>query len=101
VPGVDQRLRFAARQRLDPERARQAQQGAVDAVGPQRLRAGRGVLRAEVERRLRLAGQPQHPTGAAAVQGGRLGAAREGRDERLGPEVLVDVDAGRRHCGRA
>ena len=57
-------------------------------------RAAVGVVVGEVDGRLRLAAQAQHPARGAAHEHRRLAAARQLAQQRLGPEVLVDVDRG-------
>jgi hypothetical protein len=46
----------------------------------------------EVEQRLRLAGEAQRPAVAPADQARRPGALRQCPQQRLGPEMLVDVE---------
>ena len=97
VPGVEDRLRLGAGERLDAERARHAHQHAVDAVAPDLAAAALGIVRGGVERGLGLAGEDERQPVARAPQARRLGTAFEGREERLGPEVLVDVEAREGH----
>lgn len=88
VPGGEQRLRLGARQRLDAERARQGDERAVDPVGAQLRPAAVGIVRAGLEPRGGLAFEHEH----AVAEERRLRAVLEGGEERLGPEVLVNVD---------
>jgi hypothetical protein len=97
VPGVEQRLRLGARQRLDAERARQAHERAVDPVGAQLGAAARRVVRRGVERGDGLAGEHELRALGRVAQERRRGAALERGEEGLGPEVLVNVEAGEKH----
>ena len=59
VPGVEDRLRLGARERLDAERARHAHEHAVDLVASDLVAAARGIVRGGVERGLGLAGEDE------------------------------------------
>ncbi len=61
---------------------------------PHERRAPVGVVVGEVDRRLRLAEQAQRPAAGAADQHRRVAAPAQRAQQRLGPEVLVDVDGG-------
>jgi hypothetical protein len=93
VPRVEERLGLGAGEQLDPERARQADQRAVDAVGAQVLAPARRVVPRGVEGAVGLAGEDEREAVARAPQRGRLGAVLERGEEGLGPQVLVDVEA--------
>ena len=69
VVGLQQRLGLVARQRLDPERAGDRQQRAVEAVAPQPGGARDGIVVGGVEAVLRLVAQAQDPV--ASASGGR------------------------------
>ena len=91
--GREQRLGLGGRERLDPERGGGGHQRAVEAVGVHERRAAVGIVVGEVERRLRLAGDAQRPAVAMAHEAGRIAARRQFPQQRLGPEMLVDVDS--------
>ena len=78
VPGVEDRLRLGAGERLDAERARHAHEHAVDPVAPDLVAAARGIVRGGVERRLGLAGEDEREPVARAPQARRLGARVRG-----------------------
>ena len=90
--GGEQRLRLARGQSLDPERDRRGDQHAVEAVGGRERRTAVGVVILEIDERLGLAGQAERPATAAAQQHRRLAAPLQRAQQRLGPEMLVDVD---------
>ena len=77
VVGVDQRQRLLARKRLDPERARQAQQRPVETVeldaGPRAERAPRSTGRSHRDAR------PRGTAPSARARGGRTEARRARR----------------------
>ena len=76
-----------------PERGGEGHQRAVEAVGVHERRAPVGIVVREVERRLGLAVDPQRPAVAPAHEARRLAPSRQLPEQRLGPEVLVDVDS--------
>ena len=92
VVGGKQRLCLALGQRLDAERDRRGHQGALEAVGGHQRRAAVGIVVGEVHGRLGLADQAQRPPCGGAQHHGRLAALGERAQQRLGPEMLVDVD---------
>ncbi len=77
-----------------PSGDRRGHEHAPEAVGLRERRAPAGIVIGEVHARLRLAVQAQAPPRAAAHEHRRLAALRERGQQRLGPEVLVDVDRG-------
>ena len=93
VVGRQQRLGLGGGQRLDAERDRRRDQRAREPVGVRERRALVRVVVGEVDRRLRLAEQAQ---ASSRRRRARASAARwraaERVQQRLGPEVLVDVD---------
>jgi hypothetical protein len=95
VERVEQRLGVG--EGLDAQRRGRGDEDPLDLVGLRERRAGAGIVRAGVERRGGLARDLDLPAGAAPPQPRRLGARGEQAEQRLGPEVLVDV--GRRHAG--
>ena len=94
VVGLEQRLGLAGRERLDAERDGGGHQRSFEAVGDHERRAAFGVVVGEVERRLGLAAQAQHPARGAAFEPRRLATARQLTQQRLGPQMLVDVGGG-------
>jgi hypothetical protein len=92
VIGIDQGKRLLARERLDPEGARQAQQRAVKAVLLDQRGAAGGRLGAHVDHVGALAAEKQHGQPVLVTDEGELVTVGEGLDERLGPEVLMNVD---------
>jgi hypothetical protein len=88
VVGVQQRTGLVRRQRLDAERRGQRDERAAEAVGAGQLRAGRDVVVLGVDREGRLTVEIESPL----FEVRRSGAGAERGEERLGPEVLVDVD---------
>jgi hypothetical protein len=94
VVGRQQRLGLPGGQRLDAERDGGRDQHALEAVGLRERRALRGVVVGQVDGRLRLTGQAQRPAVAAAHQHRRLAPLAQRAQERLGPEMLVDVGGG-------
>ena len=95
VVGLQQRLGLAGRERLDAERDGGGHQRALEAVGADERRAALRVVVGEVDGRLRLAAQVQNPAGGAAFEPRRVPAAGQLIQQRLGPQVLVDVGRGR------
>ena len=93
VVGGEQRLGLGGGERLDPERGGGGHQRAVDAVGRQRApRACRDRdRRGRAESRARRG--PERPAVAMADEARRLAAPRQLPEQRLGPEMLVDVDS--------
>ena len=102
VPGVQQRGGLVGVHRLDAERARQRQQGQVDAVGPVDRAPGGQVVGGGVDGVRRLAVEVQRP----ALEPRTAVAAAQRVDEGRGPQVLVavddrtDLDRDRRVAGR-
>ena len=74
VVGLQQRLGLAGRERLDAERDGGRHQRALEAVGADERRAALGVVVGEVDGRLGLAAQAQHP--AVARRSSRGGSRR-------------------------
>jgi len=92
VVGLDQRRRLCGRQRLDPERGREGDQGPVDPVG---LKVGTpqlGVGRLEREDAVGLAREPEGPSLTAGDQPRRRAPTCQRLDQGLPQEVLVYVD---------
>jgi hypothetical protein len=92
VVGLEQRR--GVRQRLDAERDRGRHQRAIEAVLGDERRAALGIVVGELDGRLGLTAQAQHPARGAAYEPRRLAAAGQLAQQRLGPQVLVDVDRG-------
>jgi hypothetical protein len=92
VVGIEQRRCLIRGQRLDPDRRRQRDDGAVDRYLVQRGDPGFHPLRGEIERE-RLLVLDAHQV---AVQAGRLRAPPHRLDERVRPQVLMKIDA---HAG--
>ena len=91
VVGVEQRLRLRARERLDPERAREAHERAVEAVAAHELGPARGRLGGEIDHVGPLAREEQHGQPVLVAHERKLAALGERLHERLGPEMLVDI----------
>ncbi len=89
---VDQGKRLLAGKRLDAERARDAEQGAVEAVALHEGCSVRGRLALEVDHVGTLAGEVEHCQAMLSADERELAAVGESLDELLAPEVLVDVD---------
>jgi hypothetical protein len=92
VVGLDQGKRLLARERLDAERARQAQQGTVEAVLLEQSGSPGRRLGGEIDHVGTLAGHEEHRQTVLVADEGELVAIRERLDEGLGPHVLVYVD---------
>jgi hypothetical protein len=88
VPGVDERARLPSRQRLDPERGREADAGEPDPCLAVLLDAPADlvVARPDLVRRRPLGDQ------LPVTEVRRARAASERLEERLRPQVLMQVD---------
>jgi hypothetical protein len=95
VPGVQQRPSGVRRQRLDPERGGERHVGTVEPVGLDELGAQVGIVVGEQDLAIGLAGHLERPAPAPPEESGSLLAAGELRQQRLGPEVLMNVNAQR------
>jgi hypothetical protein len=98
VIGREQRLRLPGGKRLDAHGSGGHHQRAIQAVGADEGRAGVGVVVGEVDGALGLAAQRQRPGRAAAHEHRRLAPQRQRTQQRLWPQMLVDVDL-RTHGG--
>ena len=92
--GVEQRLRLVDGQPLDPERARRRDPTVSTPSRSACSARATGVVVGEDDLARRLAGQLQLPAVAAAAQARGLAAPRQRGEQRLGPEVLVEVEPG-------
>ena len=92
VMGLQQWRRLGPRQPFDAERAGDRQQSAIDAVAREQLKPRVRIVLALVKRVFGLVAQAQHPAAAGAAQQRRLAAPCQRGDERLRPEVLVDIE---------
>ena len=95
--GGEDHAGLVRREPLDAERHRGAEHRPVDPVGVQLAHAALERLPGRRDGGLGLAGELQRPGAVAAHQARGLVAARQRGQDRLGEEVLVDVDA---HGGR-
>ncbi len=91
--GVDQRQRLLAREPLDAERARQADQRAVEPVSLHELGAPRRRLGGGVDHVRALAREVEHLQTALGRYEREVAAVGERVEERLGPQVLMYVDS--------
>ena len=91
--GVDQRLRVGARERLDPQRAGEADERPLRPVALHERGALLGGFGGEVEHERPLPREIQHREALLVAHERQLAPARERVDERLCPEVLMNVDA--------
>jgi hypothetical protein len=66
--------------------------GAVEPVRPDLVGALVGVVVGEIDGRCRLSRHLHHPTVAPSAQARRFAPPSQLGNQRLGPEVLVDVD---------
>jgi hypothetical protein len=90
---VDQLESLVPGQRLDPDRARDRDQREVEPVVADELRATSRSLRRQVDH-VRLLGRAvEHAHAFALADQRKRRAGREPVDERLGPDVLMDVDS--------
>jgi hypothetical protein len=92
VPGVQQRSRGGGRQRLNAERARERHVGALEPVGPDQLGPQIGIVIRQLDGRVRLAGHLDQPAVTVAADSRGLAPPRKLCEQRLGPEVLMNVD---------
>jgi hypothetical protein len=95
VPGVEQRPPGVRRQCLDAEWAGERHVGAVEAVGPDEVGAPIRIVVGELDGAGRLARDLDHPAPVAPAQPGSLLTPRELPQQRLWPEVLMNVNAQR------
>ncbi len=91
VVGLEQRHRLLAGQALDPDRAGEAQKCPVEPVTVDQLGAARRVLPVAVDHVRALACQIQDAQAALEPDEGQLATARQLLDQRLAPEVLMDI----------
>jgi len=89
--GLEQGRGLLARQALDADRARQAEQRTVEPVALDERSAARRLLGHTIDHVGPLAGQVEHGQAALQAHERELGTGGELLDERLAPEVLVDV----------
>ena len=92
VPGVKERSRGGGRQRLDAERGRERNVGALEPVGADQLGPQIGIVVRQLDGRVRLAGHLDQPAVPVPAQSRGLAPARKLGEQRLGPQVLVNVD---------
>src|SRR5437016_9997395 len=92
VVGVDQGARLPAREPLDSQGAREAQQRSVEPIERDERGAPVAILRIQVDHVWPLAGEVQDGEAALTPHEGELAALGERLHERLGPEVQVNVD---------
>jgi hypothetical protein len=97
VEGIEERLRLVGAERLDAERERWRDGDEVEPVAVGLQRAPDGVMIGQGDSRRRLAGELQRPLRAVAQQARGRGATREHAQQRLGPEVLMEVKAHPNH----
>ena len=95
--GVEQRRGLLARQSLDADRARQAEQRAVEPVALDERGAASRLLARAIDHVGALAGLVEHGQPALETHERQLPPGGQLLDERLAPEVLVDVGS---HRGR-
>jgi hypothetical protein len=92
VVGVDKGARLLAREPLDPQGTRQAQERPVEPVELDERGAALGSLLAEIDHVRPLPGQVEHRQAMLAPQEWKLAAVAERLHERPAPEMLVNVD---------
>ena len=95
VIGLEQRLGLLARQALDPDRTRQAQQGTVEPVMLDELRPARRLLGAAVDHVRALAREVEHRQPALQPGERKLRTEHQLLYQRLTPEVLMNVGSHR------
>jgi hypothetical protein len=88
-----ERLGLVRRQRLDADRAGRCDQRGLEPVALHHGGAGERVVADGVDQVVGLALELQQPAAVVPAHARALGARREGGQERLGPQVLVNVDA--------
>ena len=91
VVGRQQRLGLAGGQRLDAERRPTARSARAEPVRLRERSAAIGIVVGEVDRCLRLALRAAASSPGTVHQHRRLAALRQSAQQRLGPQVLVDV----------